>query len=77
VTIELFLELLHAHLAALRSPLWRDADGAARGPALYLDAVDTQSLIAELMRLKAEADMMRRRLAVAPLRQRARYRKVP
>lgn len=77
MTIELFLELLHAHLATLRASSWVDPETAARGPAFYLDAVDTQALIAELRRLKAEAELARSRPHEVTWRQRPRYRKVP
>lgn len=77
MTVDLFLELLHAHLAALRSASWRDGDAQALGPALFLDAVDTQALIAELTQLRHDAQAVRSRLPVTPLRQRPRYRKLP
>jgi hypothetical protein len=58
MTIELLLNVLGTHLAALNSPTWSKL-GSSPGPALYLDASDTQALIAELTRLRPSPDAVR------------------
>ncbi|MGE5245877.1 MAG: hypothetical protein ACM3SQ_16770 [Betaproteobacteria bacterium] len=52
MTLDLFLNLLRAHLAALQSSTWPEPHGPSCGPALYLDAADTRRLIAELTQLR-------------------------
>jgi len=52
MTLDVFLKVLQTHRAALQSSAWPRPHGPSTGPALYLDAADTQALIAELTRLK-------------------------
>lgn len=59
MTIELLLNVLGTHLAALNSSTW-SKPGSSPGPALYLDAADTHALIAELTRLQPSPDAVRR-----------------
>ena len=51
MTLDTFLKILHAHLAALESSAWPVPHNVSNGPALFLDAADTRELIAELTRL--------------------------
>jgi hypothetical protein len=48
MTVDLFIDLLRAHRAALQSSVWPEPHSASSGPALYLDAADTEALIAAL-----------------------------
>lgn len=48
MTVELFIEVLRSHLAALQSSVWPKPHGASTGPALYLDIADTRALITAL-----------------------------
>jgi hypothetical protein len=51
MTVDQFLDLLHLHLTLLESGSWPGPHSASAGPALYLDSVETRSLIAELAKL--------------------------
>jgi hypothetical protein len=52
MTLDILLDVLGAHLAALQSSGWPQPSGPSLGPAIYLDEADTQALLAELTRLK-------------------------
>ena len=54
MTLNLLADLLRGHLAALQSSAWPQPQGASSGPALYLDAAETQALIAELARVQRQ-----------------------
>jgi hypothetical protein len=54
MTVEVFVEILRCHLAALRSSAWPRPGNSSTGPALYLDEADTQAAITELTRLHDE-----------------------
>ena len=59
MTLEVFLQLLRCHQAALQSSLWsHDAPASAR-PALYLDKAEADAIIAELAKLLAEVAALR------------------
>jgi hypothetical protein len=60
MTIDHFIKELHAHLAALESPVWPEPHNASNGPALFLDAADTRELIELLERLGGEAPTAKR-----------------
>jgi hypothetical protein len=53
VNLDFLLSQLRTHLAALRSSAW-SRGGEASGPILYLDIADTEAMIAEFTRLKAQ-----------------------
>ena len=57
MTLDLLLELLRSHLAALRSSGWPHPHGPSNGPALYLDAADTSALITELARIRRKLEI--------------------
>jgi hypothetical protein len=48
MTLDAFIDVLRMHAAGLRSGAW------SSGPALYLDAADTDALLAELVRMRQE-----------------------
>ena len=55
MTLDLFIQILHTHLAALESSAWPKPHNRINGPALFLDIADTKALIDELARVKAES----------------------
>ena len=59
MTLDSLLAMLRCHLAALHSAEWPRVGDSSSGPALYLDAADTQAAIVELSRLRAELDALR------------------
>jgi hypothetical protein len=59
MTLDVFLQLLRGHQAALQSSLWScDAPSPIR-PALYLDQAETEAVITELTGLLAEVATLR------------------
>jgi hypothetical protein len=55
MTLDVFIRMLQAHLAALRSPFWLHPHDVGNGPALFLDVADTKALLAELIRVRERA----------------------
>ncbi len=52
MTVDLLIDLLRSHLAALQSNAWPRPHGVSNGPALFLDADDTRALIDELASMR-------------------------
>ena len=69
MTLDSLLAMLRCHLAALQSAEWPRVDDSSTGPALYLDAADTEAAIRELSRLRAELDAVRSVTGVAQIGQ--------
>ena len=56
MTLDLLLKLLRSHLAALQSSSWPRPHGPSNGPALYLDAADTNALLTELTGIQRQLE---------------------
>jgi hypothetical protein len=52
--VDMLIDLLRSHLAALESPVWPAPHDASNGPVFFLDAGDTRELIAALTKLREE-----------------------